>query len=242
MGKNKGIVKVVGFLFLFAFIVPTLNWALILSRFIAPNDALKTGKNIVLNEPLFRYSISIELIMSIGLVILGVLLYEIMKSVNKNIALLALSLKLVEAGLAVVITLVSFVSMLAVIDTNGHFVALNQEMLQEFAGFVLQRHKVLYALPMVFLGLDMMLFSYLFFKSRYIPRPIAGFGIISFALIFIHALLYIIAPDYAALPRSQIIFWSPSGLFEIIIGIWLLLKGIKVESPSSADITREKLI
>ena len=73
-------------------------------------------------------------------------------------------------------------------------------------------------------------FSYLFFKSKYIPKILAGFGILSFALIFIHALMYIIAPKYAAMLISQIIFYAPSGLFEIIIGIWLLSKGIKIPS------------
>ena len=82
---------------------------------------------------------------------------------------------------------------------------------------------------MVFLGLDMIVFSYLFFKSKYIPKILAGFGILSFALIFIHALMYIIAPEYAMMPINQIIFWVPSGLFEIIIGIWLLSKGLNVQ-------------
>jgi hypothetical protein len=57
---------------------------------------------------------------------------------------------------------------------------------------------------------------------------LADFGILSFALIFIHALMYIIAPKYAMMPISQLIFYAPSGLFEIIIGIWLLSKGIKI--------------
>jgi hypothetical protein len=74
-----------------------------------------------------------------------------------------------------------------------------------------------------------MLFSYLFFKSKYIPKILAGFGIISFGLIFIQSLLFILAPEYAAMPINQIIFWAPSGLFEIIIGLWLLIKGINVQ-------------
>lgn len=73
----------------------------------------------------------------------------------------------------------------------------------------------------------MMLFSYLFLKSKYIPFWLAGFGILSFMLVFIHALLFIISPEHAVNPIYQIIFWAPSGLFEIIIGIWLLTKGLK---------------
>ena len=103
------------------------------------------------------------------------------------------------------------------------------EQLQVPVGLILNTHTTLYSIPMVFLGLDMMVFSYLFFKSKYIPRILAGFGILSFALIFIHAFMYILVPEYAAMPINQVIFWAPSGLFEILIGIWLLFKGVKVQ-------------
>jgi len=73
-----------------------------------------------------------------------------------------------------------------------------------------------------------LVFSYLFFKSKYIPRILAYFGILSFALILIHSLMCILVPEYAAMLINQIILWVPSGLFEIIIGLWLLLKGVKV--------------
>lgn len=222
---NK-MVKIAGMMFLFAFIVPTLNWAFILSQFQVPNDALNTGKNIVANELLFRIGISIELVMSIGLVVLGVALYSLLKSINKTLAQFALALKLVEAAIAVVITLGSFIALLALSGNDSYLAPLNQESLQAFAGFMLHKHTVLYSFPMVFLGLDMMLFCYLFFKSRYIPRLLAGFGVLSFALIFIHAIMYLIAPHYAEMPINQIVFWGPSGLFEILIGLWLLVKGL----------------
>ena len=41
--------------------------------------------------------------------------------------------------------------------------------------------------------------------------------------------LYILAPRYATMPINQVIFWSPSGLFEIMLGIWLLSKGLKIQ-------------
>jgi len=221
-------VKIAGFMFLFAFIVPTLNWVLVLSKFIVAGDALATATNINSNGLMFRTGITIELIMSVGLVILAVTLYLILKSINKNLALLALSLKLIEAAIAVVITLVSFIALLVISNDAAYLSAIGKEPLQAFAGFIIQKHTVLYSIPMVFLGLDMILFSYLFCKSKYIPKALARFGVISFALIFIHALMYILAPEFAAMPINQAIFWAPSGIFEIIIGIWLLVKGIKI--------------
>jgi hypothetical protein len=206
--------RVAGFMFLFSFIVPTLNWAFVLSKLNVAENTLATAKNIMANELLFRIGITMELIMSVGLIVLGLALYIILKPVNKNLALLALLWKLTEAALAASIVLISFLAL---------------QILNGTEGLILNKHTVLFSIPMVFLGLDMMVFSYLFFKSKYIPRILAGFGILSFALIFIYALMYIIAPKYAAMPINQLIYWAPSGLFEIIIGIWLLVKGLKVQ-------------
>lgn len=49
---------------------------------------------------------------------------------------------------------------------------------------------------------------------------------LSFALILIHALTYLVAPNIASTPMAQIICYAPSCLLEIAMGIWLLLKGI----------------
>lgn len=208
--------RLAGFMFLLAFIVPTLNWAFVLSGFNVASDALATANNIRANESLFRIGISIELFMSLALLVLGWALYRLLKPVNRNLALLGLLIKLVEATLMAVTVLIPFIALQ--IETPEH--------LQTLIGIIFNSHTAITSIPMVFLGLDMMLFSYLFYKSSYVPGILAGFGILSFALILIHALMYILAPAYATMPLSQIIFWTPSGLFEMIIGSWLLFNRI----------------
>ena len=220
--------RVAGFMFLFSLIVPLLNWTFVLSKLIVAENVIATANNIMANELLFRIGITIELIMSVGLIVLALALYIILKPVNKNLALLALLLKLVEATIVVAIVLVSFIA-LQILNGEAYLTAFTLEQLQVPVGLILNSHTAIYSIPMVFLGLDMMVFSYLFFKSKYIPKILAGFGILSFALIFIHALMYIITPKYAAMLINQIIFYAPSGLFEIIIGIWLLVKGLKIQ-------------
>jgi len=222
--------KVAGVMFLFSLIVPSLNWAFILSKLVVAENVIATANNIMANEFQFRIGISIELIMSVGLIVLGLALYIVLKPVNKNLALLALLLKLVEATMAAGIVLVSFIA-LQVLNGGAYITIFTPEQLQVPVGLILNVHTAVFSIPMVFLGLDMMIFSYLFFKSKYIPRILASFGILSFALIFIHALMFILAPNYATMPINQVIFWAPSGIFEIIIGIWLLSKGLKVEHP-----------
>jgi hypothetical protein len=217
--------RVAGFMFLFSLIVPLLNWTFVLSKLIVAEDAIATANNIMANELLFRTGLSIELIMSVGLIVLAWALYIILKPVNKNLALLALLLKLAETVLAAAIVLVSFIALLIL---NAEVSVFTPEQLRAFVGLILNKHTSIYSIPMVFLGLDMVVFSYLFFKSKYIPRILAGFGILSFAFILIHSFIHIIAPQYATIQITEIIFYTPSCIFEIIIGIWLLSKGAKL--------------
>lgn len=211
--------RLAGFMFLLAFIVPTLNWAFVLSRFSDADNALNTANNIMANVFIFRMGLTIELFMSVSLLILGWALYRLLKPIHDSLALLALLLKSVEATLMAVTVLIPFIALQAY----------SSEQLQSPIGLIFNSHSAITSIPMVFLGMDMMLFSYLLLKSGYVPRLLAGFGILSFALIFIHALMYMLAPDYASMPINQIIFWTPSGLFEIIIGSWLLYNYLKSE-------------
>ena len=215
--------RLAGVMFLLAFIVPTLNWTFVLSGFNVANNALATAQNIMANVFLFRIGITIELFMSIALIVLAWALYRLLKPINKNLALLALLLKLAEATLLAVTVLIPFIA-LQILNGETNMSGLAYEQLQSSIGLLFNSHTAITSIPMVFLGLDMMLFSYLFLKSRYIPSILASFGILSFALILIHASMYILLPEYATMPISQIIFWTPSGLFELIIGSWLLIK------------------
>jgi len=220
--------KVAGFMFLFSLIVPLLNWTFVLSKLVDTENIIATANKIMANEFQFRIGITIELFMSVGLIVLGMALYTVLKSVDRNLALFALLLKLVEATIAATVVLLSFIA-LQVLNQKIYVTIFTPEQLQVPVGLILNMHTAVFSIPMAFLGLDMMVFSYLFFKSKYIPSVLAGFGVLSFALIFIHSLMFILAPQYATMPIIQVIFWAPSGLFEIIIGIWLLSKGLKIQ-------------
>ena len=82
--------KVAGIMFLFSLIVPSLNWAFILSKLVVAENVVATANNIMSNEFQFRIGITVELIMSLGLVVLGLELYIVLKNVNKNLDLFAL--------------------------------------------------------------------------------------------------------------------------------------------------------
>lgn len=222
--------KIAGFMFLFSLLVPALNFAFVLSPFVVADDPIGTARNIQANQALFRVGLTIELIMSVGLVVLAVALYRIFKPISASLAMLALLWKVAEVVLAAAIVLISFVA-LQVANGTVEQSAFSPEQLLAPIGILFNAHTVLYSVPMVFLGLDLMLFFYLFYRSNYIPRVMAGFGVLSYALIFIHALGIIVLPDVATMPIVQAVAYLPSCLAELVVGIWLLVKGLNMLPP-----------
>ena len=229
--------KIIGVMFLLTLIVPLLNWLFVLQKFIIPENVLATANNIVTNELLFRIHIINELMISIIVIGLGLALYTMLKSVHKNLALFALFLKLTEATIWVVITLSHFIGLL-VLKEQVSLTSVEPEQLQSGIGFFLNMHLSITAIPGILHGLSLVIFLYLLFKSKYVPSALAAFGVISYILVFMYDFLFIVLPDYTTLLIIQLMGWGPSILFELIIGFWLLFKGIKIQGK--VDVIKTK--
>lgn len=145
-------VKVAGFMFLFSLIVPLINWTFVLSKFIVADNVIDTARNILANEMQFRLGLSIELLMAIGLVVIALALYVILKPVNRNLALLALSLKIVEATLMAVTVLIPLIA-LQVINVETVQAIFSSEQLLFPIGVVFNSHTAITAIPMYSLDL-----------------------------------------------------------------------------------------
>jgi hypothetical protein len=227
--------KVAGFMFLFILIGYILYGTFILPKFTVTGNVLTTVKNILANEFLFRIGITYELVAAIISIILSLVLYILFKPINKNLALLALYLKLAEAIIIAVKVLVSLIA-LQMLNGKAYLTVLEPEKMQDLVGLFLNACNTGSLISMVFLGMGFTLFNYLFLKSKYIPGLLSGIGIISYSLICIYGFINILAPDYATNLVIQIIFWAPSVFFELTIGLWLLFKGIKVKQPVTNEI------
>lgn len=207
-------------MFLFILVVSTVYGAVILNGFCVSGNSIATANNILNNELPFRIGIICELSMCTGGIVLALALFMMLESVNKHLAMLALLLKMTESVSAAVIALISFTALQTV---NGT-VAMTEQTKEVF-GSLVNANVTLTAVPMLFLGMNFMLFFYLLSRTKYVPGLLSIFGIISYMLIFMFALFTIISPRHVTIVL-QSIFWGPSIIFELTIGILLLVKKI----------------
>ncbi len=221
--------RIAGLLFLLTFLFPTINWIFVSSKFIVAGNVIAAADKIISNETLFRIGIINELIISALAVVFGITLYILLNKVHKILALCAISLKMAEAFLLAVVALGHFTALL-ILNQRSSLAVFGPEQIQALVGSFINQYFDISAIGLVFHGLNSMVFLYLLFKSKLVPRKLAGFGVISYALVFIYALLIILVPDSAKMLTIQIICLAPSILAEITLGLWLLIKGVKVHA------------
>jgi len=216
--------RIAGLSYLITIVLGIFSVNFIATKLIVPHDSILTFSNILNREGLFRIGIASEVLMYVLVILLSLSLYVVLKSVNKNLALLALLWRLAEAIIGGATTVLSGLIPLLLIKGEAVF---ETKQLQALTGLFLDVRGTGLDIVLIFIGVGGMIFCYLFFKSRYVPRILATWGILTYLTMLILSFASILLPNVTE--STKMIIYAPGGVFEIIFGLWLLIKGINIE-------------
>ena len=190
------------------------------------DDISETMINISDNPITMQMGIVVILIEAVAIVLLAVLLYIILKKQDKTIALWAFGLWIIEAVMVAAREISAFFLLYSIQEyvTAG---APDSSYLLTLGGMFYESTLFMYNAQMVFYCIGGILFYYLFLKSKYVPKLLSAFGIFVASLGLIGILFGLLGYD---VPLFVILPILP---FEIAIGIWLLVKGIKTQGIKS---------
>ncbi len=197
------------------------------SKLIVRGNAAATADNIMAHETMFRLSIFGDLIGQVIFICLGIALYRLLSSVNKTWAALMVGFVLVSAAVGFLNTLNNIAAV--ILFRGGEFLTVFDKPQRDALGMLFIR---LYSqgifIDEIFWGLWLFPFGLLVFRSGFIPRFIGVWLMIN---CFGYAALSVIAlffPDYyqAAFRYSQPVLFG-----ELVVMLWLLIKGAKVPPP-----------
>ena len=223
--SQRNAAKVAGFSFLITFaIVAFVNFGII-DPLAVENNATETARNILANEQLFRIGIAGNLIYCAGLMVLFTALYVILEPISKGLALLGTFWRLVWVLMWLLMTLNLF-DALRLISGGTYLGAFEAERLQALGRFYLAKGIDYYYVGLLFTGLASTLYGYLWLKSRYIPRALAVFGIISSVFCVMCTFIFYIFPHFDQIVN---LWWfdMPMAIFDIVLSFWLLFKGLQ---------------
>ncbi len=214
--------RVAGFLYLLVAVMGAFSILYVPSTLIVPGDATTTANNIMASESLFRLGFVSGLITQTIQILLVLVLYQLLKPVNKNHALLMVIFALVGVPIAMLNMLNQSVALL-LLSSADYLTVFEAGQLQALMMLFLdlQEHGVFIA--SIFWGLWLLPLGYLVFKSGYIPRILGILLIIGGLGYLIDFVTFFLFPNFDA-TISQFTF-----LGELLLPLWLLIKGVDVE-------------
>jgi len=176
----------------------------------------------------YRLGIVCDLASQVFFVALVLALYELLKGVNSRLALLMVALVLVQVPMSFANLLLGAAPL--VLQSGADYLSVfSKDQLAAFTATVLQVRGYGIKLVMVFWGLWLLPFGLLIFRSGFIPRI---FGVLLVIGCFGHitvGLTSLLLPNFerAITPLTAL------ALGEILIALWLLLKGATLAPQNS---------
>jgi hypothetical protein len=217
--------RVAAFVFLIIFFLGMSTELFIRPGIIVPGDAAATVKNIAASEALFRLSLVSDLIRQMFLMLLPLVLYKLLKPVNKNIA----SLMVISALVSVPISMLNELNHFAVLLLSsgaGYLTIFKADQLNALVMFFLELRKYGTFIPQV-LSFWVLLLGYLVFKSGFLPRILGILLMLGGLCYTVQAVLFFLFPNYDAMILGLFAF-----IGESLFYLWLLIRGVKDQKPA----------
>src|SRR5437016_3991945 len=225
--------KVAGVAGLLAFVLVVFGNYVLLGPLIVSRNAVDTARNILGHETQFRAALICFITYGIGAVVLSTALYTILAPVNRGLALAGALFRLVFAILWLIAPLNSLAA-LRLLGDAPYLKVFEPDRLQALARVQIAGSFDDYYVGLPFFGLAATVSAWLWLKSKYIPRGLSIFGVIGSAWCVFCAFAYLIFPNFNKIVNDYI-FDSPMALFELIVSVWLLVKGLKPLEPDQSQ-------
>ncbi len=156
---------------------------------------------------------------------IAISLYPVLKKHNEALALGAVGFRLIES----VFYLVDVLGLLVLWELSREFVNAGMPAtsgLQSLGNLiVIMRDRAGFVIAVVAFALGAMMYYYVFYRSKLIPRWLSGWGMIAAALILLEALLTMLGGRPFTASGVTLLLVLPIALQEMVLAMWLIVKG-----------------
>jgi len=192
---------------------------IVLGRLAVSGNAAATAANILGHQRLFWLGFASSLMGVAFHIAWAVLIYFLLKPVNRSLSLLAVFFALMACAMQALTSLL-YLAPLLILQGGSSFSAFTSEQLQTLALMFLKLNQYAFNIDLVFYGLWCVLTGYLIFRSTFLPRilgvllAIGGLGYVTYLY---PPLAYHLFMPYLA---------TTSALGEIPLELWLIVMGV----------------
>jgi len=211
-----------GLLYLIVIVAGAFAEFYVRGKIVVRGDAGATSHNILANELLYRWG-SVGYIADIALyVFVSVVLYELLKPVNRSLSLLALAFSLVGSAVGAV-TVAFHLAPLALLSGDTYLNAFSADELQSLSLLSLKLHTLSYHLCLIFFAVHLAIVGQMIVASAVLPRLIGALLFVGAGCYLVNSFANLMYPHIAATLSPYILIPAVAG--EILLALWLLLFG-----------------
>jgi hypothetical protein len=193
-------------------------------RFAVPGDSAATAARIASAPLLYRLWTVTELLAGVCAIYLAVALYQFFKDVDRNQARVLVSMVLVQVPMWFALAL-THLAPLVLLNGSSYWSVFDKAQLDALALGSLSLFGRGVSAMSAYWGLWLLPFGFLVYRSRFIPRLLGVFLMVSAGAYLVSAATHFVFPAW-----YQTVFWGAAplyGLGEIGIIGWLLIKGAR---------------
>jgi len=213
VNTSRKTATIVGALFLISYLGVIAGSALLEPLLSAPESLA----NLYQQKTQVMIGVFLELVNGIAVVGIAVILYPLLKRYSAGIALGYVSMRVLECSMQIAMDF----SPLTALNLSQEFVktdALEASSFLVTGSLLLAERESASLMLAIFFSAGGMLFYYLLYQSKLLPRFISVWGFIAVVLVLVMNLLEVSMP-------LGLIFALPIILNELFLAIWLIVKG-----------------
>jgi hypothetical protein len=163
----------------------------------------------------------------------GVLMFPVLKQHNsERIAVGYLGFRIMD-GLIIAIMVLFVLVQIPIGSEYLNAGASDASSLQALSTVFMQAQLDAYNIAMITLGISGLILCYSFYKSKLVPRILAVWGLVGYAVILCGSVVEVLGFNLLTIHAI------PGGLWEVFIGVWLIVKGFNpsafVSEPANPD-------
>lgn len=223
MNKNRRTAYLIGILFIVGTVAGVLN-VIATDPIISDPDFVV---NLAANETRWILGTILVLVMGFSLAMLPAVAYPILRKENESLALGTIIFRGVLEPACHIIYVLSMLLLLSISRQYASMDGTQIVSIQAWSDLLLALEDWSSLIVTIVFSIGSLMFNFLFYKSRLVPRWLAGWGIIGAVLYFCAPFISMLGPGHLALSMDSKLGFllGPLALQEMVFAVWMIVKG-----------------
>jgi Domain of unknown function (DUF4386) len=219
--------RIGGILYLVIIVAGVFGEVFVRNSLVVSGDAAATANNIIASPLLWRMGIAVDLIMQMCDIPVMLILYVLLKPVNKNLALMNLLFNMIQTAVLVVNKL-NLLIPLFLLGNAAYLKTFDLPQLQSLSYMFIKLHGYGFGVGLIFFGLVCLIEGYLIFKSDFLPKTPGLLMQLAGVCYLTNSFALLLAPNLADALFPFVLM--PPLVAELSLALWLVIKGVDVSA------------